>query len=323
MKLKTTWITSLLARLSTFGPAPVNGAVIPSGAVAISEKDDDTEADMKPTTQQDEDDQADGADGTVEGNASGDASGSGDAGDGTETSTEPSPEGDTTEGAQEADDGVAHSYAQAVRAAVDGLMASPDTDAPREMSVAFEPTITDEMMKEYEAAVEAGNGKKALAKLMGSVVSEALGFYDKKRVLPVEITVDATRRDKVNDARIAEWGTKNPVDAQNTALWAKMTEVYRAYADKHGRYKADRISMEQLAIMAKGELSPAERKGAKAKKPAESEPEAQKRQALGATKTPGTIGNVRPKAAGAPKPKVGHDGDAYRNHLKNESRDIF
>ena len=319
-------IARVLARLSTFGPVSV-GASIPKDARPISEADDKEVADMDPQT---------GAplagDGTADG---GEVEGGGDnkpqGGDAEEseddepddkdgeTSAQPSPDGGTTEGAQEANDGALRAASTAVRAAVDAVVAAPDTEAPGKMSVKFKPTITPAMMKAYEKAVEEGREAEGLSDLIGAALSEALESYDEKRVLPVETTVAEARRVSANNARISEWARKNPEDAKNPDLWAAMTKVYGEYAEKYGHRRADRISMDQLAVIARGEL-PATRG---TKKGGKAEAEAQKRAAVGAGKTPGAIGSVRPKATTPTKGSVGHDGGAYREHLKSGSRDLW
>lgn len=317
-------IARLIARISTFGPAPV-GAVIPKDARSIPEADDKEVADMDPQTGEPL-----AGDGSAEGGEVAEGSGDEPQGSGTEeeadeaaddgdTSAQPSSEGGTTQGAQEANEGALRAAATAVRAAVDAVVAAPDTEAPGKMSVKFKPTITPAMMKAYEKAVEDGKEAEGLSDLIGAALSEALDLYDEKRVLPVERTVAEARRVAVNNERISEWARKNPEDAKNPALWAQMTKVYGAYAEKYGSSRADRVTMDQLAVIARGEIP-----GTKAtKKSGAAEADAQKRAALGAGKTPGAIGSVRPKATAPAKGKVGHDGAGYREHLKQATRDLW
>lgn len=326
------YITRLLSRISTFGPAP-RGGVIPADARPISERDDNVEPDMAPTTQGalagDGSRKGDVAEGSEDDSSPGgdtnddakDGQEPTDGGDDGASSAEPSPDGGTAERAQEADDGAAQAAAQAVRAATDALLASPDTETPTKMRASFKPTITPKMMKEYEAKVEAGQEADGLSELIGAAISEVIDAYDEKRVLPVEMTVSEAKRIANNNERIAVWAQANKKDAENPDLWSKMKAIYDDRAFKYGKARADRITMEQLAIMAKGEL-PASKRNAKA--PAKgSEAEAQKKAALGATKTPGTLGVIRPKAQAPAKGKVGHDGEAYRRHLQSASRDLW
>lgn len=320
------FVARFMARLSTFGPTVPNGSVIPSDAKPIPFKDDDVEMDMEPTTSP----AGDGADksGTsAEGSESEDSQGSGDddeddeSGDDVDTSTGPS--GDDVP-ASEAEDSQLKMTAAAIEAAVDAVLSSPDTEAPGRMAVKFTPTITKQMMDEYQKDVDAGNEANGLAKLIGAALSEALEVYDEKRVLPIETTQSEARRNAANDKRIAAWAAANPQDAANPHLWQRMVERYNGYVAKSGARRADRVTMEQLAILAKADLPADKRKGAGAKgSPAPSTPESQKKAAIAAGKTPGSIGVVAPKATTPAKGKVGHEGAAYREHLKSGSRDLW
>lgn len=325
-------IARFLNRISTFGPVST-GAVIPADARRVSESEDSVQPDMAPTTQgalagdgSRQGDVAEGSEGnpspggdTNDGSADGQEPTGGD-GDGA-SSAEPSPDGGTAVEAQEADDGAVLAAAQAVRAATDALLASPDTESPAKMTVRFKPTITPAMLKTYEKQVEDGHEAEGLADLIGSAISEVIDAYDEKRVLPVEQTVAEARRTARNNERIAAWAQANERDAKNPDLWAQMKSIYDDRAAKYGKARADRITMEQLAIMAKGEL-PASKRTVKA--PAKgSEADAQKKASLGATKTPGTLGVIRPKAQAPVKGKVGHEGEAYRRHLQSASRDLW
>lgn len=304
------------------GVSPAAG--IPADAKPISEKDDQTEADMSPG---EEDDPAGGGskDGASAEGSETDVSQDGGDGEGEEpadaSSRGPSGTADTGRAATEVDEGVVKASAAAVSAAVEAVLASPDTEAGGRISVKFKPTITKEMLSSYQKKVDAGDEAEGLADLIGSVLSEALEVYDEKRVLPVETTVKEARRNAANDRRIAEWSRTNAEDASNPDLWKRMVEIYNEKVAKYGASRADRISMEQLSIMAKGDL-PASKRG-KAKAAPAAEAETQKAEALGSTRTPGSIGTIRGKANTPKKAAVGHAGDGYREHLKSGDRNLW
>jgi hypothetical protein len=310
-------ISNLIARLSFFGPVSA-GATIPAGARPMKESDDNTPADMDPETverNQAGDGSAGGGD-VAEGSGSDDSQASGTDGEADgETSGQPSSAGDTTSRAQKADDSVAQASAMAVRAAVDAVVASPDADAPGKMTVKFRPTITPEMIARYEKSVEAGKTAEGLADLVGECYSEMAAQYDEKRVLPIETATLEAQRVSKNNERIANWRDQNPEMAKDLPLWQAMGSIWQEYAAKFGVRRADRITLDQLAVMARGKI------------PGKSSPKAtaaaQKAEALAATKTPGTIGALRPQPAAGKKTAVGHDGNGYRNHLKSASRDIW
>lgn len=313
-------VARMIARLSTFGPVSP-GASIPADAKPIPESEDDAVLDTsKPTDRagggDDEDDTAEGGEPKGSQGSGADEDDESDDGD---TSARPSDGDDTDPGATEADDGVLKAQASAVRAAVDALLSTPDDTPSGKLSVKFTPNITKEMIAEYEAEVEKGNTALALSKLMGAALSEAMELYDEKRVLPVEQTLAEAKRNAENDKKVAAWAAANKEDAANPDLWAKMVEIYNGFVSTKGARRADRVTMDQLAIMAKAEL-PAASRGKRAKAPT---PEAQKKAALGAARTPGAIGVTKPKAAAPAKGKVGHDGEGYRAHLKQTSRDLW
>lgn len=314
-------VARVIARLSTFGPVSP-GAAIPADAKPIKESEDDAVLDTSPAT-----DRAGGGDeddASAEGGEPKGSQGSGDDEDDEspdgDTSARPSDGNDTDPGATEADDGVLKAQASAVRAAVDALLSTPDDSPSGKLAIKFTPNITKEMIEEYEREVEKGNTAGALANLMGRALSEAMELYDEKRVLPVEQTLAEAKRNAENDKKVAAWAAANKEDAANPDLWAKMVEIYNGFVSTKGARRADRVTMDQLAIMAKAEL-PAASRGKRAKTPAT--PEAQKREAIAAARTPGAIGVTKPKATAPAKGKVGHDGAGYREHLKQTSRDLW
>lgn len=332
----TNLIRRFLARVSTFGPV----SAIPRDAKPLADAEDTVVPDMGAQGGKDEaGDAAPTGDGDAEGSASEDDAqgGSGDeepdepqAGDedpDADPSTEPSSGEDATAGATEAGIGVDPNIVAAVRAAVDVLVSQPDATVPSKMKFGFEPDITAEDFAQYEKDVEAGKGPQALARLLGKAVSEALGSYDEKRVLPMEVTLDTAKRDAVNDRRISAWAQANPGLRENDKLWSKMQEVYSRYAQtKGGRHAADRISMEQLAILAAAEagipLAPAKPNGKGAKPASKPDPAAAKRAAVGATKTPGAIATLS-RGGQRPAKDKGYDGPSYRDYLKANKRDPF
>lgn len=337
-------IHRILMRLSTFGPSAPSGT-IPADARPISEENDPVDPDMgdgkgEAAGSGDAKAPKEGADGDAEGSGQEDPQGSGtddDAdpqdgsdGEGGDTSTEPSPDAGTSAGATEAFDSAARVAAAAVRAAVDALVAQPDTGGPTKMNVRFTPTITSEQLKAYEAKVDAGKEAEGLSELIGSAVAQALSAYDENRVLPVEKTLDGMNVDRFNDQRIAAWEQANPEEAKDPALRQKMTETYVAMRDKliqsgvtpaEAKRRLTRVGLDQLAIIARAEVPVA--KGA-AKKPAQkTDPQTQKREALGATRTPGAIATLRKETGKAPAKGKGYDGASYRDYVKSQNRDPF
>lgn len=322
LKLHTNRILRFLFGTPVFGGVSP-GAGIPADAKPISEKDDTTEADMSPG---EGDDSAGGGDPskvtTAEGSEEDSSQDGGDNPDGEDASSRgPSGDRDTDDAATEVNEGVVRAAAATVRAAVDAVLASPDTDVPGKMAVKFKPTITKDMLTSYQKKVDAGEEAEGLADLIGAVLSEGFEIYDEKRVLPVEQTISEARRNATNDRRIAEWSRKNPDDASNPDLWQRMTEIYNENVTKYGARRADRVSMDQLAIIAKGEL-PANKRGRSKATPA-SEADTQKRDAVGSTKVPGSIGTIRGRGNSVKKPNVGHSGDGYREHLKSGDRNLW
>ena len=322
INLPTNPVLRFLFGTPMFGPVSP-GAAIPADAKPISEGDDDATADMKPGGQ-DEDEAGGGTsgDGTGAEGSEGDTSqDGGDTEDGDVSSRGPSGDQVTTDTATEVNDGVVKASAAAVRAAVDAVLASPDTEAAGRMTVKFKPTITKEMLADYQKKVDAGNEAEGLADLIGIALSEALEVYDEKRVLPVEQTVSEAKRNVSNDRRIAEWSRANPEDAANPDLWKRMVDIYNENVTKYGARRADRVSMDQLSIIAKGDL-PSGKRG-KVKAPAQSEAETQKRTAVAANKLPGQLGNVGGKSNSTKKASSSPVGEGYRAHLQAQDRNLW
>lgn len=319
MTIKTL-IRNLFEHFSVLGPS--SPGAIPADARPIHESEDPTPVDDEPetvpassTTNRDVEttvphDADEGSDeSTVD-----EPQGSAEPQDADGTSTQPSPATSTEHGASEAAEGASDAIVSAVEAAIEALVSMPEAAAPTKRTFKFEPTITKEMMAEYEKSVESGDTAAALSKLLGKAVAEAFEVYDEAVVLPVLTKIQADKRESDNAKRVSQWSVRNPKRAADTALWTAMGEVYQSYATKYGASRADRISVDHIAILAEARLGRTRKSGSQPATKA-------KAQALAAQRVPGSIGTTRPgRSAAKAVPYAGND---YRQYLKATNRDPF
>lgn len=318
MSVKTI-IAKIAEHFTVFGPAPTG--VIPADARPLSEAEDPTEIDRNPTTvptsthspeSPDEDGEDEGSADPEEGDAQDGADQEAPGG----TSVPPSPSTGTDAGATEAADGASEAVVTAVRAAVEALVTLPEEAAPGKRTFQFQPTITKEMLADYEASVERGDTAAALSRLLGQAVAEAFEAYDERVVAPVLSKVQADRREASNKVKVSQWVARNPAKAADAELWQQMAKTYDFYARTYGPARADRISVEHIAILSAAALGRSA-VGAGATKAASKA----KATALASTKMPGAIGTLR--AGKQTGKRAAYSGNEYRQHIKANRRDPF
>lgn len=322
MNLINGFLTFLRQRLAWLGPT----APDPKGGAATEEEEaGDADADagespgegeQQPTGAASEEDAEGGADPD---HAEGDGEGGASADDNGESHGE-----DPDREAQEPDAGIGMA-ATTVRSAVEAKLAALKAqglgrdDMP---GFKFKPSITREVLDEYQRLVDADKPADAMVLLMGAGIEQAFEAYHKNIIHPLSTRTAQQERTSRLWSREQVWNQQHPEEAKNPALKKAMIEEYNDIAKKHGVLAADEVTLEELMVMAMPRVERGARPKGKGQQQ-EDEPAADKAKRL-AARAPGAI--ARPRTAGKSKDGKGGKETAsnpYRDYLRSSSRDPF